>query len=97
MVPEVVVEEVLSGRLKHTDLTIYFTLLRKSFNGKEFLLNTNELAKETKCHPNTVRSSLKRLTSAGHVSQNKSWGGYHTKLETIVKEGKTYIKGSPCQ
>ena len=97
MIPEALVEEVLSGRLKHTDLTVYFTLLRKSFNGKGFLLNSSELAKETRCHPNTIRSSLKRLKNSGHISQNKSWGGHHTKLNTIVKGGSTFVKGERCQ
>jgi|TARA_B110001454_G_scaffold217977_1_gene244667 DNA-binding transcriptional regulator YhcF (GntR family) len=93
MLPEAILDDVLSGKLKHTDLTLYFSLCRKSFNGKEFFLNIDELAKEIKCHPNTVRSSLKRLRKSGHISQTRSWRGYFTKLETIVKDSKTYIKG----
>jgi len=97
MIPEALLEDVINNSLIDKDLTLYFALCRKSYNGKSFQASTESLAKELKCHPNTVRSSLKRLCKLGHLSQKRNWSGFTTKLETVVKEGNTFVKGEQCK
>ncbi len=97
MIPEALHEDIVSGNLKDKDGTLYYALCKKSYNGKEFQLNIECLAKEIKCHPNTIRSSLNRLCKLGHLSRKRNWSGYTTKLETVVKNQQTFIKGKICR
>lgn len=96
-IPEVIQEDIISGKLIGNDLVVYNYLISKASHGKPIFFTNEKIGKDLGgMSYGKISSSMSRLKKANHISRFKTYNKTGTKLNTmILKGGKSLIRGVP--
>lgn len=94
-IPNVIQEDVISGKLIGNDLLVYSYLVNKAGHGKPIYFSNNKIAGELGgMSYGKISASLNRLQRANHIKRTKTSHNTATQLKTVVIDANNIlIKG----
>ena len=91
-IPNIIQEDIISGKLIGNDLVIYHYLVDKAGHGKPIYFSNNKMASELGgMSYGKISASLNRLQKANHIKRTKTAHNTATQLKTVVIDANNIL------
>lgn len=91
-IPNIIQQDIISGKLIGNDLVVYHYLVDKAGHGKPIYFSNNKIASELGgMSYGKISASLNRLQKANHIKRTKTARNTATQLKTVVIDSKNIL------
>lgn len=91
-IPNIIQQDIISGKLIGNDLVVYHYLVDKAGHGKPIYFSNNKIASELGgMSYGKISASLNRLQKANHIKRTKTARNTATQLKTVVIDSNNIL------